>query len=44
MLGGFQRIDFEIFRPLNLIPGLMKLSMVAAAERNREFIPRPTIV
>lgn len=38
MLSGFKRIDFEIFPPLNLIPGLMKLSMVAAAKWNRKFI------
>ena len=38
MLSGFKRIDFEIFPPLNLIPGLMKLSMVAAAKRHCELI------
>ena len=38
MLGRFQRIDFESFPPLNLIPGLMKLPMMPATERHRKFV------
>jgi hypothetical protein len=38
ILGSFQRIDFESFPPRNLIASLMKLPMMPAAKRNREFI------
>jgi hypothetical protein len=34
----FQRVDFESFPPLNLIPRLMKLPMVPAAKQHGEFI------
>ena len=36
--GCFQRIDFESVPPRNLIAGLMKLSVMPAAERDGEFI------
>jgi hypothetical protein len=38
MPSGFKRVDFEILPPLNLLPSLMKLSMVIAAERHGELI------
>ena len=38
LLGGFQRIDLKSLPPRCLIPGLMKLPMVPAAQRHSELI------
>ena len=38
LLGDLERVDLEILPPCHLVAGLMKLPMMASAERYGEFV------